>query len=151
MCRRRFGLIAAALVASVVAGLAAAPPAQPAVLCWQSVLNAWAHDDLGSNYPLHCYRQAVKHLPADVRGYSSAPDDIQRALIGAIGDSAKKRTTASVHNGGTRTPLSATKVNGGSSKTMLPLPLVILAGWLVVAAAGSAVLVRRRRRAPPHR
>jgi hypothetical protein len=143
-------LIAAALVASAFTMLVAAPPAQPALMCWQRVLNAWSFGDLGANYPLRCYRQAVKHLPADVRGYSTAQDDIQRALIRAISDHAKKRTTASTRRSSAPHSLAAAaQAGGGSSRTMLPLPLLILAGWFV--AVVSAVLLRRRRRRAPGR
>src|SRR5262249_43459865 len=40
--------------------------------------------------PIHCYREALKHLPADVVTYSSAHDDIERALQSAIAGERKK-------------------------------------------------------------
>jgi hypothetical protein len=143
----RIALLAVALAAGVSVAFAYATPARAEVLCWQSVLNAWAKGDLGSNYPLRCYREAVQHLPADVRGYSSAPDDIQRALIRAIANGATSRRPASVHTSDSSSPVaSGSQPEIKSSGFGVPLPLAILGGWLVVALAGSMFVLRRRRR-----
>jgi hypothetical protein len=144
---KRAAALGAAAAACASVTFALASPASAEVLCWQSVLNAWTKGTLGSNYPLRCYREAVKHLPADVRGYSSAPDDIQRALIRAIADGATARTPASVHGSSARSIMAAgTQLDGNGGGLSVPLPLEILAGWLVVAAVGSVFVVRRRRR-----
>jgi len=71
--------------AAVAATLAAAPSsAAAASQCGQQVLDAWSNNRLGSNFAVHCYEWALTHLPADVEGYSSAPDDIRQQLLVAI-------------------------------------------------------------------
>ncbi len=72
-------LIAAALVAAV-ARPAIATASTP---CWKTLLTDWYDGRIDNTYPLHCYKDALKHLPADVRTYSSAHDDILRALQSA--------------------------------------------------------------------
>jgi len=73
-------LIAAALVGSAVRP----PPAQAATPCWKLLLNDWYDGRIDQTYAVHCYKDALKHLPSDVRTYSSAHDDILRALQSAI-------------------------------------------------------------------
>lgn len=68
--------------------------------CWKKVLNDWSNGRAISSYPLHCYRDAIRHLPEDLRDYSSAADDINAAMQAQI---AKR---------GTRSPQS---VNSSSS------------------------------------
>jgi hypothetical protein len=48
------------------------------------LLNDWYDGRIDGSYPRHCYNDALKHLPADVSTYSSAHDDILRALQSAI-------------------------------------------------------------------
>jgi len=76
------GLLAAALLAlSLVA--AGARPAAAATPCWKVLLNDWYDGRIDHTYPISCYASALRHLPADVQEYSSAHDDIQRALFDA--------------------------------------------------------------------
>jgi len=71
--------------AAVAVAFAATPsPAAAAVPCGQQVLDAWSNNRLGSNFAVHCYGWALAHLPADVEGYSSAPNDIRQQLLAAI-------------------------------------------------------------------
>jgi len=79
--------IAVALVAlAAVAGLRAthkveradARPAQPS--CTSRLLDDWSDGRIDGTYPIRCYRSALRSLPADLRIYSSAPDDIAQAL-----------------------------------------------------------------------
>lgn len=61
--------------------LAFAAPAGAGQPCWQTVINDWADNTrVDGRYPLHCYRDALRNLPEDMRAYSSAPDDIERAM-----------------------------------------------------------------------
>ena len=75
-----------AAVISAVAGSAAllllvlAGPAQAAPPCWKTLINDWYDGRIDGTYPIHCYREALKHLPTDVETYSSARDDIKQAL-----------------------------------------------------------------------
>jgi hypothetical protein len=72
------------VVLACLAGSVARPAAaagKPA--CWQVLLNDWYDGRIDGTYPIHCYRDALKHLPSDVDTYSSARDDIERALQSA--------------------------------------------------------------------
>jgi hypothetical protein len=77
--------IAAMLIAAALVGSAARPaPAQAATPCWKLLLNDWYDGRIDQTYAVHCYKDALKHLPSDVQTYSSAHDDILRALQSAI-------------------------------------------------------------------
>ncbi|MBA2474771.1 MAG: hypothetical protein H0V40_02260 [Actinobacteria bacterium] len=79
---RRALLALAILAAALGAGLAAAPQAA-AKPCSTELINDWYDGRIDKSYPLRCYRQALKELPEDVETYSSARDDIERALLQA--------------------------------------------------------------------
>jgi hypothetical protein len=58
-----------------------AGPAAAAKSCGRAVIDDWYEDGrVDGTYALHCYDDAIENLPRDVRDYSSAKDDIQRAL-----------------------------------------------------------------------
>jgi hypothetical protein len=81
---RTFTFCAVALALACIAGSVARPAVaahKPA--CWQVLLNDWYDGRIDGTYPIHCYRDALKHLPSDVDTYSSARDDIERALQSA--------------------------------------------------------------------
>ncbi len=70
------------VLAAFAAALLAAPAS--AKTCAERVIDDWA--DLKSpgidrTYPIHCYREAIAALPEDAATYSSASDDIRRALL----------------------------------------------------------------------
>ena len=75
------GVAVAAL--SCAAAVARPLPAAAATPCWKALLNDWYDGRIDNTYPIHCYSDALKHLPADVQTYSSAHDDILRALQNA--------------------------------------------------------------------
>jgi len=83
---------AALLLAAGVQSAAAAPAAiaTPTSKCWLDVINDWlAHQpNVTGSYPIPCYTQAIQHLSLypDVQQYSSASDDIHRALLAAYLD-----------------------------------------------------------------
>ena len=61
--------------------LAVAGPAGAAKSCGRAVIDDWYEDGrVDGTYALHCYDDAIETLPRDVRDYSSAKEDIQRAL-----------------------------------------------------------------------
>jgi len=72
-------LTAGLLLAVFLPGRAAA-----ATPCWKKVLNDWSNGRAIGTYPLHCYRDAIRNLPEDLRDYSSAADDIEAALQAQI-------------------------------------------------------------------
>ena len=72
----------ALITAALLVG--SARPAAAAVPCWKSLLNDWYDGRIDNTYPIHCYTEALKQLQPDVLIYSSAHDDIERALQSAI-------------------------------------------------------------------
>jgi hypothetical protein len=72
------------IIVAVLAGLALPGTAGAAVPCRNKVFNDWYHDGrIASSYPLACYRDALKHVPADARVYSSLATDISSAMFAA--------------------------------------------------------------------
>ncbi len=142
--------------------------------CWQLLMNQWYAGEIKTIFPLDCYHEAIKHLPTDIQVYSSARDDITKALQAAIAydskvkaaalaaqqtttSSATTTTTAAkpkvpvikTHGPGTPTASSAPSILNSASPggaTSFPLPLLILGGLaiLLVAAGGIGLLIRRR-------
>ena len=159
-----FVAFAAGLLLLALPGTAAAKTP-----CWKQVLNDWSNGRAIGVYPLHCYRDAIRNLPEDVRDYSGAADDIQAALQAQIG----KRTNRSIQSNGLPSsrkgknsdsaggpPSSAYRSAidklGTSNADSLPIPLLVLAfvgGFLLALAAAmtSAKRIRalRARRGPP--
>jgi hypothetical protein len=162
---------ALALLAAGVGPAAAAPAAslQATSTCWQQVINDWLPDNkVDRIYAIPCYTQAIQHLSQypDVAGYSSAEDDIRRALLAAIrldrgngGGGAGLGAGPGPSGGGSSSPGSSTpgKASGdGFFKSLgdrlgpgnaqsIPLPLIVLAGLalLLLLAAGATWFARR--------
>jgi len=79
--RVRIAFCALLLIAAFAAVLASAGPAGAAKSCGRAVIDDWYEDGrVDGTYQLHCYDDAIDNLPRDVRDYSSAKEDIQRAL-----------------------------------------------------------------------
>ena len=167
--------ILAALAAGLLVALFLPARATAATPCWKKVLNDWSNGRAIGSYPLHCYRDAISHLPEDLRDYSSAADDINAAMQAQI---AKRSTRSpqsvdssnnSSHNnngggtgsGGGSGP-TATGANAGpdrsayrkaidnlgtSNADSLPIPLIVLAslGALLLAAAAGLATTKRLR------
>ncbi len=163
LTRRLLPTTAFALVA--VAGLLlAASPAAAAPSCGKQVINDWYGDGrVDKIYPLHCYEDAIDALPVDVRDYSSAKEDIERALQFAVrnqpdpgrpappGDETGSGTGPSGNGDAGTTPGTGGPLNeavdniGPANADSVPIPLIALGGLaLVLLAAGSAGYVRRR-------
>jgi hypothetical protein len=86
-------LIAAVLTATVVV-VAHASPASGATPCWKRLLNDWYDGRIDNVYPISCYQQTLNHLPEDISVYSSAREDIQRALQSARAELKKNQKPA---------------------------------------------------------
>jgi hypothetical protein len=96
-----------ALAATAVAALAFT--VSPAMAggkpdCWKLVINDWYDGSITGKYELHCYREALAHLGSDTKGYSSAYDDINRALQRRINEIAAAKQAKSK-----TPPVSSTK------------------------------------------
>jgi hypothetical protein len=181
-------VLAVGLAATVVGPLTGSAQAAPRALqqatntCWRDVVNDWIHHQpnvLGT-YPIPCYTQAIQHLNQypDVAGYSSAPDDIHRALLAAIrndrgdggGSGSSGGSSGGGSGGGSGGSSGGPSASGGGSSsdsggggllglfgahdaTSIPLPLIILGSLaiLLALAAFATWLARRiqtRRPAP---
>ena len=174
----------AALLAFGAAVASAAPAAsqQATSQCWKDVVNDWLkhQPNLVGTYAIPCYTQAIQHLSAypDLEGYSSATDDIHRALLAAIhqdrnngpgsgppsssGGSSGTPSSPSGSDGGSGTSSSsdgrslfgraASSIGPGDAQSV-PLPLIVLGGLallLLLAAAGTWFARRlQSRRMPP--
>jgi hypothetical protein len=77
----RIALRALLAAGALVLALAVAGPAAGAASCGKRVIDDWYDNGrVDGSYPLRCYDDAIDALPRDVRDYSSAKDDIARAL-----------------------------------------------------------------------
>jgi hypothetical protein len=166
------GLVALVLVPSA---LAAAPttttPAGPTGKnCWSALIKDWYDGRIDDTYPVHCYKDALKNLPPDVKTYSDAYDVISRALAAATrdkksvdpdalipppntsdgGGSSTTTTTGGGgptggNDGGSSAGPPLTQIPGDRGADGVPVPLLILGGLaLLLVAAGAAGLVARR-------
>ena len=163
-----------ALAGLILLTLTVAGPAAGASSCAKRVIDDWYDNGrVDGTYPVHCYDDAIDALPRDVRDYSSAKDDIQRALQARLrGEDAPPATndpspeepvgtdddndgdgipneedpTPGTPNGGDP---GADEVIGSEVDTAasdsVPVPLLVLAGLalLLVAAGSAGYLVRR--------
>jgi hypothetical protein len=107
-------LIAGAAGAFV--GVAPAATKSGTSACWKTLINDWYDGRIDGTYAIHCYREALKHLPSDVDTYSSARDDIQQALQKRITESRSGHTTTTTAGGGGSTGGGGT-TGGGSGGT----------------------------------
>ena len=126
--------------------------------CWRQIQNQWVDDKpIATTYPLSCYREAIAHVPEDLRQYSSIEEDILAARQVA----ARQSRTLQGSDPPTR-PGSAARQRdpdqglftqgfdklGPTNADSVPLPLLILGGLsLLLIAAGAAGLVSRRLKA----
>jgi hypothetical protein len=145
------------LVAAVL-GIAAlsvgAPAAAAKSACWRQILNEWSDNrQISTTYPIHCYREAISHVPEDLLVYTDIEQDILAAR------------QLAVRSQNLREPAVRTQPNqaerrsdpdaglftkgfdklGPNNADSMPLPLIILGGLaLLMVAAGAAGLVSRR-------
>ena len=147
----------AAVVLGVFALTVTAPTASAQTPCWKQIIDDWVNDGaIEGVYPLHCYGDAIKHVPNDLAQYTGIIDDITAARQQA----ARGVRTTQGHNGGgpTSEPTSndpsggvynqAIDKLGPTNSDSLPLPLLILAGLaLVMLATGAVGLASRHLKA----
>ena len=149
-------LLLAPLVAAVLLTTGTAAAKAP---CRQELINDWYDGRIDKTYAIPCYREAINHLPADVQNYSSARDDITRALQARIAQKKGIKLPPSSTgkngggtNGGSRNPNSPikglAKDIGPKNATSVPIPLIVLAAIAgLLLAAGSGGFIARRVRA----
>jgi hypothetical protein len=86
--------------AGAFVGVAPAATKRSSTACWKTLINDWYDGRIDGVYAIHCYREALSHLPSDVDTYSSARDDIQQALQKRITESRNGHTTTTTPGGG---------------------------------------------------
>ena len=122
------------------------------------MINDWADNDrIDGAYPQHCYRDAIAHVPEDLKAYSSIVDDISSARQQAARGPSRRLAINKDSKDAARSakadpPRGLFKVAfdklGPRNADSVPLPLIILAGLaMLLIAAGGAGLVSRRLRA----
>jgi hypothetical protein len=165
---RTLALATAAAALALLAVGAPAASAAPAATekattaCWKQVVNDWLQHqpNLAGTYPIPCYTQAIQNLSnyPDIKQYSSAIDDIHRALLAALrqGSGGGGPPSSGSQGGGG----GGGNSSGGSGKALLPrifdriapgnaqsipLPLLVLGGLavLLLLTAGGTWLTRR--------
>jgi hypothetical protein len=161
-------LLLGALAAAVVAATVAAP-ASASTPCWKLLINDWLDGRIDQLYPVACYHQAIDHLPADIEQYSSARQDIQRALQARL---LNKHAPANHQSGGGGSsggggggtgggggggssgggPVNSLLDKGRPSKAdSVPLPIIVLAaiaGFLLLLGAAGFFARRMQSRRP---
>ena len=147
---------AAATLALLALGAAPASAAKP---CWYKVQNDWyRHGQVMGTYPVHCYVEAIQKLPEDSKTYSSAPDDIRRAMLARDPHRARRRPERALprrlgqRTVGQRHERRAGGFVGSVFDTFapknangVPVPLIVLGAvaLLLLLAGGGSVLARR--------
>jgi hypothetical protein len=126
MGRGELRLLIAAAVS--LAALALAGSAAASTSCSSRVLADWRDGGIDRKHPVYCYRQALESLPEDVRVYSTAEDDIVRALQAELR--------------GPSAPAAAKPTGGDGDGDSLPFLVLALTGGFVLAAGSLAVIVR---------
>src|SRR5262245_42877392 len=149
-------LIAASVAAAVLGAFAlavAAPPASAQTPCWKQIIDDWVDDGIIQGaYPLHCYSEAIKHVPNDLQQYTGIIDDItaarQRGARTLAGHNGPPPSAANPNDPGAGVYNSAIDSLGPTNSDSIPLPLLILAGLaFVMVAAGAVGLATRHLRA----
>jgi hypothetical protein len=103
------------------------------------LVDDWADGAISNLYPISCYRQALQNMPEDVRLYSNASDEINRALAGR----AVSRSIAGGVKPGTGRPATAAIVPGDDGSGA-PLILAASLAALLTLAASGGYLARRK-------
>ena len=166
-------LVAVTALASVPVATASPAATQTATdTCWKDVVNDWLNNqpNLKGSYAIPCYTQAIQHLSSypDISQYSSAIDDIHRALLialhqdrgGGPGSFTGSSGGPSSNGPGSSSTLGATKQTksqhrgiitriskdlGPGNAQSIPLPLLVLGGFavLLLLTALATWLLRR--------
>jgi hypothetical protein len=117
------------LIAVAVLALAAGVGrAGAAASCSERIVDDWAADTrVDGAYPSACYRRAIESLPDDLRAYSSAVADIQRALQAELASTPATRRAAA----------NSPREHGDGAHGLLRV-LILVAGVSVFAVLAAA-------------
>jgi hypothetical protein len=165
-------LVAALVLLTSVAALAASPAQAAKKPCWEQVIDDWLDNGrIDGVYSTRCLEDARRHLPEDIRAYSNVEEmidgkilDNTRTTQGRGGGIAPRATTStrpnlSLPEGAEITRNAGSDDDGGgplrdalnptpTSADTIPLPLIILAAFaLLLLAAGAAGFAQRKLKA----
>jgi hypothetical protein len=142
--------------AAVLLGFPSGALASGTKTCAEAVLADWHDGRIDKSYRPACYRAALAALPEDLRVYSSASEDIERALHQRLAALAADRAERSERrvlsaNGSVRRDASARSALGGAAVTEdTDFPMTVLvaaaAALALTGVAGVSAAVRRVRR-----
>jgi hypothetical protein len=107
--------------------------------CWQELVEDWSDGAISNLYPIRCYRQALRNMPEDVRLYSSASDDINRALTRRV----VSRSVAGADTAAAPRPVAVAAVTGDDSSDV-PFVLAGSLAALLAIGAGAGYLAHRK-------
>ncbi len=129
-------LLLVVLLAAVAIPATASASGSP---CRNKIFNDWYPDGkIASTYPVACYRDALKHIPADAKIYSSLSEDIRAAMRAAIRRSHGLSAPKEVGHG--LKPVAAGSVMGTTASARTPAPPHDAKSQGVVATASNAPL-----------
>jgi hypothetical protein len=135
---------ALALAVFIWSGTSTASAAD-AQTCGEAVVRDWTDGSIDRAYAADCYLAAIDALPEDVRTYTSAEDDITRALQRETERGARRALQGSRFDPSeSLAQAERAQPNASASLRLPPLPvllavllLVLLAGGLMTTAARS--------------
>lgn len=143
-------------VGLLLLGSASVTPAAAKRPCWKDVASDWFSDlKVDGTYPPHCYREAIKHLPPVTDSYSTAREEINRALLFALAHPTKPSGPANTptlgeglgpgEGGDAGLIQSLLEKLGPKNADAIPLPLLVLAGisLMLLGTAGASYVARR--------
>ena len=133
-------MLAFLALASTFTLLAVAGPAAGATGCRQQVIDDWSADGrIDRVYGLACYEAAIGALPPDIRDYTDASDEIERALSLAV------RAKTGPPTDGPSSSLAAARPLATSASAGIPLSLLAFGGLAAGTLAAGALGYTSRR------
>ena len=124
---RLFFALVALLAALVCCGAGQAKPD-----CVSTLMNDWRDGRIDGTYSVECYQTALAQLPEDLRIYSSAETDIQRALL------ARSQATLAAPAKEAQKPTQS----GGGGDAVSPLLVLAITGAILAVMGSAFALVR---------
>ena len=119
-------------VTALLAALVFSGTGQAKTSCTSAVINDWRDGRIDGTHSVACYQTALAQLPEDLRIYSSAESDIQRALL------ARSQATLAAPAKEAQKPARS---NGGSNGVS-PLLVLAIAGAILAVMGSAFALVR---------
>ena len=113
----------AVLLASIAAMLAVSEGASAKPSCGNTLLKDWSDGRIDGVYPVRCYRLALANMPEDMRIYSTAQSDIQRALQARVRSASEQSVV----------PVSSKHGNGVSLWLVAGITAAVLAAGSLLA------------------